>query len=139
MKRNGFALIEGLISLVILSIGILGLVGMQARVIQDNGESQIRSKAGFFATSLLGAAASQPEFVNCFVVNSTPSDVCNSVDVQTFVNAWVANVQATLPGSTGALQPLVEYDSVTGYLKVTLQWKMNSDIMTHNFIAVTEI
>jgi type IV pilus assembly protein PilV len=140
MKRyqSGGGLIEGLMSLVVLSIGILGLIGMQATLIQENGESRVRMQAGFYATSVLGMAGANPENVGCFIVNSAQSAVCVSPDAQTQASSWVQQVTAALPGAAG-VPPQVAYDNASGQLTVTLRWQMRGDNMVHNYVSATQV
>ena len=65
MKRyqHGGGLVEGLVSLTILSVGLLGMAGMQGTLIQEGTESRSRMQAGFLASSVLGMAAANPERV----------------------------------------------------------------------------
>jgi type IV pilus assembly protein PilV len=140
MKRyqDGGGLVEGLMSLVVLSVGILGLIGMQATLIQENGESRVRMQAGFFATSVLGMAAASPENVGCFIVNSTQSVACASVDAQAQATGWLDQVMNALP-SAAAVPPEVAYDNATGLLVVTLRWRMRGDSMVHNYVSATHV
>lgn len=141
MRENaqiGGGLIEALMSLVVLSVGILGLIGMQATVIQDNSESRVRMQAGFFATSVLGMAAANPENVGCFIVNSTQSAACVSPDVQTQASAWLDQVVSALPGAA-TVPPQVAYDNGSGQLTVTLRWRMRGDNAVHNYVATTQV
>ena len=140
MKRyqGGGGLIEALISLVTISIGILGMIGMQAALLAENGESRVRMQAGFFATSILGMAAANPENVGCFIVNSTQTVACSSTDAATQAANWSTQVSDALPGSA-AVPPLVAYDNTNGQLTVTLRWRMRGDTTVHNYIATTQV
>ena len=140
MKRyqSGGGLVEGLMSLVVLSIGILGLIGMQATLIQENGESRVRMQAGFYATSVLGMAGANPENVGCFIVNSAQSAACLSADAQTQASSWVQQVMAVLPGAA-VVPPQVSYDNASGQLTVTLRWQMRGDNMVHNYVSATQV
>ena len=51
-KQSGFSLIEVLIAVIILSIGMLGAVGMQAAALQSNKETRHQSVAAAFAREL---------------------------------------------------------------------------------------
>ena len=136
--QSGGGLVEGLMSLVVLSVGILGLIGMQATLIQDNTESRVRMQAGFFATSVLGMAAANPENVGCFIVNSAQSVPCISPDAQAQATSWTDQVGSALPGSA-TVPPSVAYDAASGQLTVTLRWQMRGDTTVHNFIAATQV
>jgi type IV pilus assembly protein PilV len=136
--QSGAGLVEGLTSLVVLSVGILGLIGMQATLIQDSTESRVRMQAGFFATSVLGMAAANPQNVGCFIVNSAQAAPCTSSDAQTQASGWLDQVMSTLPGATG-VPPQVAYDNASGQLTVTLRWQMKGESVVHNYVSTTQV
>jgi len=136
--QNGGGLIEGLVSLTILSVGLLGMAGMQGTLIQEGSESRTRMQAGFLASSVLGMAAANPENVGCFIVNSAQSVACNSPDAQAQAAGWTAQVNNALPGSA-TVPPTVDYEATSGKLTVTLRWQMRGDATVHNFIAATQV
>jgi type IV pilus assembly protein PilV len=47
--QNGMVLLEGLIAILIFSVGILGVVGLQAAMIKGSADSQYRIEAGNIA------------------------------------------------------------------------------------------
>src|SRR5664280_1123481 len=51
-KDSGFSLVEVLVSIVVLSFGLLGMVGMQAAALQSNREARIQSTAVSLAREL---------------------------------------------------------------------------------------
>src|SRR5665647_1026487 len=51
-EQSGFSLLEVLIAIIILSIGMLGAVGMQATAIQSNKEARNQATATTFAREL---------------------------------------------------------------------------------------
>jgi type IV pilus assembly protein PilV len=140
MKRfqTGVGLIEALISLVLFSVGILGMIGVQAALVQDSTDTRVRIQAGFLGTSLLGMAAADPAEAGCFIVNSPMTSACNSDDARAQVALWTADVLTGLPGSD-ALPPTVAYDAATGQMTVTLRWQSPGDDMQHNYVAVSQV
>lgn len=119
----GFSLVEVLISIVILSFGLLGMVGMQAAVLQSNRESRAQSAAVVLARELAEAIrgnkaegiklpADNP-YIGSFtspMVATTPS-YCLNVAVGTTACAnpadiadaqmteWLSRLDVELPGA----------------------------------------
>lgn len=52
--QRGSFLLEGLISVLIVALGLLGLIGLQARAIQNVDDAQYRAEASYLANALLG-------------------------------------------------------------------------------------
>jgi len=53
-RQRGSFLLEALISLLIVALGILGLIALQARAIQNIDDAQYRAEAAYLANALLG-------------------------------------------------------------------------------------
>ena len=121
-KAYGFSLVEVLVSIVVLSFGLLGMVGMQAASLQANREARLQSSAvvlarevaemirgnkaiGILATSnpYLGSfssplAASTPSY--CLSVATGTTACTNSIDIANAqMTEWLARVDAQLPGA----------------------------------------
>jgi type IV pilus assembly protein PilV len=123
-KVSGFSLIEVLVSIVVLSFGLLGMVGMQAAALQSNREARSQSSAVFMARELaemirgnksegIKASPNNPylgSFSSSPLTATTPS-YCLSVATGTtactgaadIANAqlteWLTRVDAELPGA----------------------------------------
>jgi len=88
-------LLEALIAILIFSMGVLGLVGMQAAAVNASRDAKYRADAGLLANELIGqmwaskrdGAALQSDFSS---TGSTPNAY----------SAWAARVAATLPVTT---------------------------------------
>jgi type IV pilus assembly protein PilV len=52
--ERGSFLLEALISVLIVAFGVLGIVGLQARAIQNVDDAQYRGEAAYLANALLG-------------------------------------------------------------------------------------
>src|SRR6266498_678720 len=53
-RQRGSFLLEALISVLIVAFGILGLIGLQARAIQNVNDAQYRGEAAYLANAYLG-------------------------------------------------------------------------------------
>jgi type IV pilus assembly protein PilV len=52
-RQRGSFLLEALVAVLIVALGVLGLVGLQARAMQDTDESQFRSEAAYLANDVI--------------------------------------------------------------------------------------
>ena len=106
MRRleQGVMLIEALIAILIFSIGILAAVGMQGVAIKNVSESRSRSEAAFFGQQLL-AQMWIDQNINAAGANTSNVTIANynyagSGTPPARLTAWVARINAALPGST---------------------------------------
>lgn len=121
MAAAGFSLIEVLVSIVVLSFGLLGVVGMQAAALNANKESRAQSSAVVLIRELAEtirankAEGVKPTASNQYVgsfsspMAATTPTYCLSVGGSACANAtaianaqmteWLARVNAELPGA----------------------------------------
>ncbi len=95
--QRGVMLLEALIAILIFSMGILAIIGLQASSVSMAGDAKYRADANLLANRLIGAmwlANSSPTFVADF---SSPGGA-------QYV-AWNSGVLSTLAGVTGASTP----------------------------------
>jgi type IV pilus assembly protein PilV len=124
--QEGMMLLEALISILIFSIGVLGIIGVQALAMQQSGDARYRASAAQLADQLLGTmwvdnktvANLQAQYCNTSCVNSTYPGY----------TTWANTVSATLPGVSlnGATKPTVNVDP-TGIVTISLFWRSPSD------------
>lgn len=128
--HQGFTLIEVLVSILIFSVGIVGLVGMQSLMISHSIDAENRIEAGHFANQLIGQMWGDRG------ANDANLDTYDTVDGGTrpdghYLVSWITNVQANLPGASGGSAPLVR---VTGnQVDITIFWRLPSDSQTHSY------
>jgi len=125
-KSSGFTLVEVLIAVVILSIGLLGLAGLQTLALRQNTSSQLRSNAVELINELtdrmranitsvnanptpynapVGTPPAGPGFDCMTNLGATNSGTgCNSAEMAAYdLFAWQTAVQQVLPGGLGTL------------------------------------
>lgn len=120
-RQRGVMLIEALIAILIFSIGILGVVGMQASAVKQSTDARYRAEAAQLVDQLLGqmwtsnrtAASLQAQFNSC-------GSSCAGYQ------AWYNQVRTVLPGvSDGAdsdTKPQVVIDNA-GIVTITIYWR----------------
>lgn len=110
-SQGGSILLEALISILIFSIGILGLVGMQAAAISSTSDAQYRSTAGFLVDQMIGTvwATRIPSPLNAasnvVAANPNPALVCiypcniqnPGANANNYLQSWASSVQSVMP------------------------------------------
>lgn len=116
----GFSLVEVLVALVILSIGLLGLAGLQTRGVRDNHGAYLRTQATLHAKDLVDrmranrSAALAGDYDVDFGANVAPGATVASQDL----SQW----QATLAQLPGPGQGRVAVDQANRRVRVEISW-----------------
>lgn len=127
--QKGVMLIEALIGMLIFSIGILALMGMQAMAMRATIDSKYRSEASFAANEIIGHM-----WVDRGNLSGYATANCGSTPV---CAAWLARTQALLPNATGGNAPTIE---VSGQqVTVTIRWLRPGETGASNHVAVATI
>jgi type IV pilus assembly protein PilV len=101
--QRGVMLLEALISILIFSIGILAIIGLQVNSIKLANDSKYRSDANLLATQMVGAmwmAQSSPTFTTDYSTGGAQ------------YLTWAAKVASSIP-TTGVSAPTVAISSVS--------------------------
>lgn len=126
-KAHGFMLIEVMISVLIFSLGVLGLVGLQASMMQAQTTAKDRADASYLINELTGLMWSD-------VKNLDKYSSGNCANYTPCAN-WQTKVQQALPGV--AFTQTV--DTTTGDVLVTLTWTPASGGDAHHVTTATTI
>lgn len=132
-SQAGVVLIEALLGILIFSIGILALIGMQATAIRNTADARYRSEASFLATEVIGRM-----WVEIANLGSFDKDYPNAFAPR---DAWATKVSVTLPGVdlAGATRPTIEVDGVTGEVTVSILWQQPGETVTRRLQMVNRI
>lgn len=144
-RQSGSLLLEALIAILIFSMGILAIVGMQAAAVRQAGDAKFRSDANLLVNQLIGqmwvsnrnAAALQANFAS----PAGPAYL-----------AWVGSattpgtVQATLPGADTNPPTVVVAQTAggtgglpTSLVTVTVFWQMPGETTPHRHTTIAQI
>ncbi len=122
---RGAMLIEVLVAILIFSIGVLALVGLQAQMTHAQGTAKSRADATYLANELIGVMWSD-------TTNLSSYDTC---DGYARCSDWQAKVANALPKGTGTIEVV---DATTGEVTITLRWTSPSD-GDHQYVTTTFI
>jgi type IV pilus assembly protein PilV len=136
-------LLESFIAILIFSMGILAIVGMQASAIKNSADSKYRSEASLLANELIG---------QMWVSDRTPATLYANFQGGAGTDgarytAWYSSFNGTLPGSntlpgSSTYAPTVTVDQVTGLVTVTVFWKAPNEpdaAAAHSYYMIAQI
>jgi len=132
--QRGAFLLEALIGILIFSLGVLGIVGLQARAIRFTNDAQFRAEAMYLANSLVSQMWTDDRALLKTKYDSTAGGVGYTA-FQTRVNTALAG--ATIPAPVVIVDgppPLPQANSATSnVVQVQISWQMPGDLVTHNY------
>jgi type IV pilus assembly protein PilV len=147
--QRGVTLIEVMIAILIFAIGVLGLVGLQARAVQHSSQAKYRADASLLANELIGQMWTDAR---------TPANLkakFSSAPTGPSFTAWQAKVTNTLPGAAlfppqvtvTEVKPLPSATPVAGLLSsaqvtIVIRWKppqVAASEPPNNLTVTTEI
>lgn len=135
-RQSGSMLLEALIAVLIFSMGILAIVGMQASAVKASSDAKYRSDASMVANQLIG---------EMWVSNRTAATLQNNFQGGAgndgpLYTAWLADVQAALPGA--AANPPVVTVAAGNLVTITVFWIAPGEpagTAPHSFNVVAQI
>lgn len=134
MRQSGSVILEALIAILIFSIGILAMVGMQATTINNVADAKYRADASFLADQIIGTMwANRLSVTNASGVTTAtpdPAFACASCVVgggNAETQAW-----AGASGVAGLLPQAGATIAVSGaQVTVTLTWQPPRSLTPH--------
>lgn len=109
-RQKGIALLEALIAILIFSMGVIALVGMQAAMKSNTSASKFRADASFLVQQRLGQLWADPANLATYAEANTDISVLIPDGKRTTTITNLANRQVT----------------------ITVSWKVPGDAATHN-------
>lgn len=114
--QQGAVLIEAMVAILIFSLGVLAIVGLQANMIKNVADSKYRSEASYIAQSRIAQMWADPDNLATYIETNAP-------------------IATLLPGGTRTVtQP------APGQFTVTVTWLVpGPNETTHNFTTTARI
>lgn len=122
--QEGVMLIEALVAILIFSVGVVAVMGMQAVSIEQVTQAKYRLDASYLANQITGKMWTDIPNLATYQNPTCTSPNCT---------AWLTTVQNTLPAGTGTI-------AINGTLvTVTVKWQMPNETVQHQYVSVVNI
>lgn len=134
-SQRGVMLLEALIALLIFSMGILALVGLQAISIKNSSDAKYRSEAAFLANQVIARMWVSDKTNLAGLYNTGGAEYLN----------WRTEVQDASRGLPGSIAnpPTIVIDNTPGpnfnRATVTVFWQTPGDPTPHRYVTVAQI
>ncbi|MDW8322925.1 MAG: type IV pilus modification protein PilV [Burkholderiales bacterium] len=117
--QDGFGLVEVLVTLVLLSVGLLGLAALQGQSQRTTYSAYLRSQAAVLAYDMLDLMRSNRTVATAssYDLTSTSASCTSAAGVTALLCDWRTRL-GNLPNASGR----VRYDSVTRIITVEVSW-----------------
>jgi type IV pilus assembly protein PilV len=116
-SQKGIVLLEALIAVLIFSMGILAIAGLQAAMVKNTSDAKYRSDAAFIAQQRLGVMWADPDNLDTYVELAPGTDISNM-----------------LPNG----KRIVSLAAAGGEVKVVVEWQLPGQDK-HNFTTIARI
>jgi type IV pilus assembly protein PilV len=133
-RQTGVMLLEGLFAILIFSVGILGIIGLQIASVKQSAQAKYRTDASLLANQLIG---------QMWVSDRTPATLqANfSSPAGAQFTAWRNGVISALPGvSASANSPTVAFNG--NVATITVFWKAPNEPVAdaaHKYVVLAQV
>lgn len=123
-RQHGTALIELMIAMVILAIGLLGAVGLQARSLSALSNASARVDATIAAEKLIGLMWTDQANLASYVWDSTGNTAAPAV-----IGNWMTETQALLPNATAVITVTPMPGSTASQVSIVIGWQRRTGVV----------
>lgn len=144
---RGSVLLEAFMAILLFSIGILGMMGLQAAATKNSSEAKYRAEAAYLANQIIGRMwADSRDNLARYIHNPSAAGTCEfsgGASQHAPVTAWIGNaetrgtVAGTLPGAVSSRQQITVLPG--NRVSVTLCWLAPGETTPRRFVAVAQI
>lgn len=146
-NEQGSVLLEALIAVLIFTLGILGLMGIQANAIGLSIDAKFRADAAYLANQIvsqmwvdranLDTYAHKPTGAAC---SPTGANSGNAKVYSTTSGSWTYQIAKSLPGASADKQQIkVTAVGATRQVEIAICWKRPQETTWHMHTTTTQI
>lgn len=130
--QRGGSLLEGLLAILIFSVGVLSLLMLLSATLVETGNARYRSEASILASDLIAKMWTGDRSLTELRARFTDTE---SEDYQ----RWLVTVHARLPGTSGTTNlPVISIDN-NRQVSILMRWQAPGDGKTHQLLMLATI
>lgn len=127
-SQRGVLLLEVLVAILVFSIGILAIVGLQGIAVRTATDARYRSDAAFLAGELMSQIWTDP-------INVSQYNYLGAGPVPARLAGWVARVNSRLPGGVAPVVAYTANAQLGEVVDITVSWQMPGEAVAHQHQA----
>jgi len=129
-KQKGIALIEALVAVVLLGVGLLGIIGLQARSYSALADTSMRAEATMAADKLLGAMAADQANMGAYALamDGTPSSR---------LAPWCEDTRRQIPGAGIKVEVAQVAGTTRTRVTITIAWARKANTAANQHVITS--
>lgn len=131
-RQRGFTLVEILVTVVLVSVGLLGIAALQLTTLRTNQEAYVRSQASVLSADILDRMRANAAAARLGTGTNSPYVVAYNGTGDATTRAgqdladWQQIINDTLPGGATVAAGRIERTAGTNIFTVTIRWQERS-------------
>lgn len=121
--QSGVAMLEALVAILLFSMGVLALVGLQSAMLKNTSDSKFRADASYIAQQWVGMMWANPDVLGAYLI---PSNADPRYDISTL-----------LPNGTRTVTQPDPVNFPSQY-QITIKWQQPGQ-MQHSYSTIVNI
>lgn len=122
-QHHGFTLLEVLIAIVVLSVGLLGLAGLQATGLRNNHQASLLTSATLQAYDIADRMRANKAAIDSYLFTSSPTaptcTTCTAAQIAALDGSqWYTANSILLPSGSGKVEKI----GTSNIYKITVTW-----------------
>lgn len=131
-RQGGIALLEALIATVILAVGLLGAIGMQARAYSALSDAGMRAEATMASEKLLATMTVDQANLSSYVYGGTGT-------ANARLAPWLSDTQAAIPGATVTVAVANVAGTTRNRIDIAIAWQRKQNAMNNRHVVTSYI
>lgn len=129
-SQRGIALLESLLAIVILGIGLLGTIGLQARAYSALSDAGMRAEATMAGEKLLGVMTAD-------AANLAGYNLAAGGNPGAAIAPWLAETRAAIPGAVVSVN--VVRQTVQTQVDIAIRWQRKANTAQNQHLVTSYI